>query len=186
MQAAIEGAAMLAREGARMEEIASIELGVHGAMMSKLASPNPVDYQQAQLSTPFAAAMAIALTPGRTGPLSLSVDDFATYLHDPAIRDLSARTRCAPDAEVERLTTAEAVPARVTLIMKDGRKLERFVEHPKGSPKNPINTDEVVQRFAAIATPLFGADAVQAWLASGRDVEGLASVAPLFSLRAAK
>lgn len=184
MQAAIEGASMLAREGARMEDIASIELGVHGAMMSKLAAPNPVDYQQAQLSTPFAAAMAVALTPKREGPLALSVDDFATYLNDPAIRDLSARTRCTPDAEVERLTTAEAVPARVTLVMKDGRRLEKFVEHPKGSPKNPINTDEVVQRFAAIAKPLFGAKETETWLAAARDVEHLPSVTPLFTLRA--
>src|SRR5690606_23604023 len=103
MQAAIEGAAMLARAGARLEQVASMELGVHGAMMSKLAASEPVDYQQAQLSTPFAAAMAVALAPEREGPLTLSVDDFEQYLHDPPIRDLSARTRCVVDAQVEAL-----------------------------------------------------------------------------------
>lgn len=183
MQAAIEGAAMLARAGARIEQVASMELGVHGAMMSKLAANRPVDYQQAQLSTPFAAAMAVALAPRREGPLALSVDDFEQYLDDPAIRDLSARTRCVVDARVEALTTAEAVPARVTITMKDGSRVEQFVQHPKGCPQNPITADEVVQRFAAIAAPRFGAGPVDAWLEQARHPERLASVAPLFSLR---
>ncbi|WP_299454377.1 MmgE/PrpD family protein, partial [uncultured Pigmentiphaga sp.] len=182
MQAAIEGAAMLARSGVRLEAVASMELGVHGAMMSKLASNRPVDFQQAQLSTPFAAAMAIALAPRREGPLTLSVDDFKQYLHDPQIRDLAARTRCVVDAEVEALTTAEAVPARVTVVTKDGRRFEQFVEHPKGCPQNPMSVDEVVQRFSAIAAPLFGAGPVEAWLAHAREPERLASVTPLLSL----
>lgn len=115
--------------------------------------------------------------------MTLSVDDFEQYLDDPGIRDLSARTRCVVDTRVEALTTAEAVPARVTITMKDGSRVEQFVEHPKGCPQNPITADEVVQRFAAIAAPRFGAGPVEAWLEQARHPERLASVAPLFSLR---
>jgi 2-methylcitrate dehydratase PrpD len=183
MQAAIEAAAMLAREGVRMDQVATMEIGVHGAMVGKLTANKPVDYQQAQLSTPFAAAMAVALAPQRDGPLSLSVDDFALYLNDADIRDLSARTTCIVDEKVERLTTAESVPARVTCVMRDGRRFEQFVEHPKGCPQNPITAGEVEQRFAAITGSQFGADAVQAWLSCARQPVRLDSVAPLFSLR---
>ncbi len=184
MQSAIEAAAVLAKQGISMASIASIDVGVHPAMVGKLTANRPVDNQQAQLSTPFAVAMAFALAGQREGPLTLSIDDFEQSMQDDRIRDLSARTTCLVDSDVERLTTAEAVPARVTCHLKDGRVHEHFIEHPKGCPQNPITPDEVSQRFQALASPAFGTAACAAWLSQARQIEHLASVAPLFTLRA--
>jgi 2-methylcitrate dehydratase PrpD len=81
MQAAIEAANFLSRAGIKAEDIQSITIGVHGAMMSKLASTKPIDIQQAQLSTPFAVAMAFVMGPSKPSPLALSVDDYESALN---------------------------------------------------------------------------------------------------------
>ena len=183
MQSAIEAAAVLARQGVTLEQVATIEIGVHGAMVGKLTANQPVDNQQAQLSTPFAVAMAIALAPSRSGPLALSIDDFEASMNNARIKDLSSRTHCVVDADVERLTTAEAVPARVVCMLKDGTRHEAFIEHPKGCPQNPMNADEVGARFLTIASPLLGDAACRDWLAHARRIEHLPDVSALFTLR---
>ena len=184
MQAAIEAAAVLAREGVVFDQVTSIEIGVHGAMVGKLTANQPLDNQQAQLSTPFAVAMALALAPTREGPLALSIDDFEASMKDPRIFDLSRRTICFVDSVVEQMTTAEAVPARVICVMADGRRWEHFIEHPKGCPQNPMTPDEVAERFVAVASPSFGTQACRDWLVQARRIEHLPDVSALFSLKA--
>ena len=78
------------------------------------------------------------------------------------VRDLAARTACVADAEVERLTGAESVPARVTCMMADGTRRERFVQYPKGSPRNPMSAAEVHARFRAVAAGVIDAGPAEA------------------------
>jgi 2-methylcitrate dehydratase PrpD len=55
--------------------------------------------------------------------------------------------RCEVDPQVEAATTAEAVPARVVIGMKDGSKHSAFVPAPKGSPSRPFTNADHVARF---------------------------------------
>ncbi len=183
MQAAIEAAAVLARQGATIDQIESIVIGVHGAMVGKLTTNTPRDFQQAQLSTPFAVAMAIKLTPNRSEPLSLAIKDYEECFKQADVHALSLKTNCVVDAEVEQETTMESVPARVTCTLKNGQVLEHFIKFPKGCPANPITLDEVALRFKSIATPTFGSEAVETWLASALHLSELESIQPLFSLK---
>lgn len=183
MQAAIEAASILSKEGIAANQIQSITIGVHGAMMSKLASNDPVDVQQAQLSTPFAVAMAFVLAPQCQGLLALSIDDYERGIFDPAIRDLCSRTSCIVDAKVEEFTTKESVAGRVVCRMKDGSTREIFVASPKGCPDNPMTSREVSERFSDLGVKLFGQEECRIWLDSVREIEHLNHLAPLFSLR---
>ncbi|HEY9278834.1 MAG TPA: MmgE/PrpD family protein [Eoetvoesiella sp.] len=183
MQAAIEAAGVLARSGVAMEDVASIEIGVHRAMIGKLTANQPINSQHAQLSTPFAVAMAMQLAPQRSGPFILSIDDYDRCLNDEQVRDLSARIECAADPDVERLTTAESVPARVTCLMRDGRRFEQFIEHPKGCPQNPLTPDEIFDRFKSIAGARCEQQAIETWLTHVRQLESLPSIKPLLALR---
>ncbi|MBI4195873.1 MAG: MmgE/PrpD family protein [Betaproteobacteria bacterium] len=185
MQAAIEAAAALALSSVTVDAVLSMEIGVHGAMMGKLTSSTPGDQQQAQLSTPFAVALALMLAPERGATLALSTDDFNTYLHHPVVRGLAGRATCVVDAEVERLTTREAVPARVTCVLKDGSRRERFVQYPKGCPQNPIGLEEVCARFRNVAASRVAAHEIDTWLEQAMNVERLPNVTPLLALRAA-
>ncbi len=183
MQAAIEAAAFLANKITDLKDIQSIQIGVHGAMLGKLASNRPVDFQQAQLSTPFAVAMALTLSPKRKGPLALSIDDYEQSFADPAIKNLATLCECIVDAEVEAKTTAEAVPGRVVCILKNGERLEHFIEFPKGCPQNPISALEVTQRFLSVAEPVFGKNDCDEWLANAMHTIELKTISPLLALK---
>ncbi len=183
MQAAIEAANFLLISGIKAQDIQSITIGVHGAMMSKLASNNPIDIQQAQLSTPFAVAMTFVLGPDKPIPLALSVDDYESALQMESVWDLCRRTTCVVDAEVEKCTTSESVSGRVTVHMHDGSNQEYFVVSPKGCPQNPMTTDEVAARFLALSAKMLGETECKAWLQEAYGVEGLKDLRPLFALR---
>jgi 2-methylcitrate dehydratase PrpD len=186
MQAAIEAAAVLARQGATIDQMESIVIGVHGAMVGKLTTNTPRDFQQAQLSTPFAVAMAIKLAPLRSEPLSLAIKDYEDCFNQADVHALALKTTCVVDLEVEQETTMESVPARVTCTLTNGQVLEHFIKFPKGCPENPITLDEVALRFKSIATPAFGGEAVATWLESALHLSQLESVQPLFSLKLIK
>jgi 2-methylcitrate dehydratase PrpD len=183
MQAAIEAANFLSKAGIKAENIQSVTIGVHGAMMSKLASTKPIDIQQAQLSTPFAVAMAFVMGPSKPSPLALSVDDYESALNMKAVWDLCGRTSCVVDAEVEKCTTSESVSGRVTVHLRDGSSQEYFVVSPKGCPQNPMSTDEVAERFLALSAHMFGEAECKKWLEQAYDVARLQAVTSLFSLK---
>ncbi len=183
MQAAIEAANGLSKSGIKADQIQSITIGVHGAMMSKLASNKPIDIQQAQLSTPFAVAMAFIMGPTKPGPLALSVDDYEAALNDQTVWDLCGRTLCVVDAEVEARTTSESVSGRVTVHLLDGSTKAHFVESPKGCPQNPMSTDEVAARFLALSENILNEAQCQSWLTQAYAIERLQDLAPLFALR---
>ena len=183
MQAAIEAAGTLSKSGITADQIKSITIGVHGAMMSKLASNKPIDIQQAQLSTPFAVAMAFIMGPTKQGPLALSVDDYELALKDPLVWDLCERTVCVVDAEVEQRTTSESVSGRVIVHLHDGSTQEYFVASPKGCPQNPMSADEVAERFLALSSAMLGEAECKTWLEYAYKIEQLQDLGPLFALR---
>lgn len=187
LQAAVEAACELSRQGVTAAEIAAVEVGIPAVIEGRLTNNDPVELQQAQMSVPFAVAMALTLAPGRGWPPVLTLDDFAQSLSDARVRDLSRRTVCVRDAEVERATTTEYVPARVTLRLNDGERREHAVWLPPGSPKRPLTADEISARFHAVVAPLVarGTD-LEAWLAQARSLESLARVQDLMNLRSAR
>jgi 2-methylcitrate dehydratase PrpD len=184
LQAAVEAACELSRQGVAPAEIEAVEVGIPAVIEGRLTNNDPVELQQAQMSVPFAVAMALTLGPGREWPPVLTLDDFERSLSDARVRDLSRRTVCVRDAEVERATTTEYVPARVTVRLADGRRREYAVWLPPGSPKRPMTAEEISARFRAVVSPLVapGTD-LEPWLARARSPEALTGARELMSLR---
>ncbi len=186
LQAAVEAACELSRQGVAPAEIAAVEVGIPAVIEGRLTNNQPVELQQAQMSVPFAVAMALTLAPGREWPLVLTVDDYEQSLRDARIRELSRRTVCVRDPEVERATTTEYVPARVTLRLANGGQREHAVWLPPGSPQRPLTADEVSARFRAVVSPLVAAATdLESWLARARIPEALGGVSELMGLRSA-
>jgi 2-methylcitrate dehydratase PrpD len=183
MQSAIEAAGFLSATGLDAKDIEAITIGVHGAMMSKLASNKPVDIQQAQLSTPFAVAMAFVMGPTKPSPLALSVDDYDAALLNPKVWDLCARSVCVVDAEVEARTTRESVSGRVTVHLKDGHTLENFVVSPKGCPQNPMSAEDVAARFLGLSAGRLHESDLNNWLKIAQNLEQRQDLSALFDLR---
>ncbi|GGE52584.1 hypothetical protein GCM10007276_32000 [Agaricicola taiwanensis] len=178
-QAAIEAGEALAREGVDIAEIERIEIGVPRLLINKLTYNDPIDQQAALVSAPFAVALALWLTPRRPAPLVVGLDDFATYVHDPVIRGVATRTQCVFDPDIDAAMTAEYVPARVKVTLRNGRSIEKIIPKPKGCPENPITPEEVSARYRLAVAAHRAPDQAEAWLGKARDVARLSRASAL-------
>ncbi len=76
-------------------------------------------------------------------------------MQDAAVLRERAKVQLAPDEELERL-----IPVRVAIVevtLNDGTQLTERVEHVRGTPENPMTTDEVVAKARELMTPILGA-----------------------------
>jgi 2-methylcitrate dehydratase PrpD len=148
VQAAVEGILELCKaQRIDPDRIADIFIGIPAVILGRLTIPRPVDVQAAQMSLPHSAALAATIGHAADGGFALSVGDYERSLDDPRIRSIEQLVRCEVDREVEAAMTAEAVPARVTIMLKDGSKHSVFVSAPKGSPSRPFTHEDHVARF---------------------------------------
>jgi 2-methylcitrate dehydratase PrpD len=129
------------------ELIADVEVGIPKVIQGMLTKNDPHDMQSAMLSVPFSLAMALALGRVRGPAAGITPADYDKLIADPAVRALSMRVRCVVDPEIEAKTNTEEVPSRVTIRLKDGRRLEARVDHPRGSPHRPMAWGEISSLF---------------------------------------
>ena len=66
-------------------------------------------------------------------------------LHDPVIRRTMEKVTCRPDAGLDELFP-EALPARVTVQLKDGERVTKQIDHPKGEPERPFTDEELLAK----------------------------------------
>jgi 2-methylcitrate dehydratase PrpD len=148
VQAAVEGVLDLCKESRiHADQIADLYVGIPAVILGRLTIPRPIDVQAAQMSLPHSAALAVARAPSAEEGFALSVTDYEMSLREPCVKRIEALVRCEVDPEVEAATTAESVPARVIIAMKDGTKHSTFVSAPKGSPSRPFTHDDHIARF---------------------------------------
>jgi 2-methylcitrate dehydratase PrpD len=116
-------------------------------ILGRLTIPKPIDLQAAQMSLPHSAALAVAMAAIADEGFALSVAEYESSLDDARVKQIESRVRCEVDPEVEAATTAESVPARIKITMKDGASHSIFVPAPKGSPSRPFIHADHVARF---------------------------------------
>ena len=148
VQAAVEGILDLCKANhVDPDDVVDVFVGIPAVILGRLTIPRPVDVQAAQMSLPHSAALAVAMSGAAEDGFALSVTDYASSLHDPQVKLIEELVRCEVDPQVEAVTTAESVPARVTISMKDGTRHSTFVSAPKGSPSRPFTHDDHIARF---------------------------------------
>jgi 2-methylcitrate dehydratase PrpD len=139
--------ALRGKHGFTGDDIASLRLGIPRIIQGRLTNPHPVDLQAAQMCLPFSVALAskIALTPGRMP--GVAVADYEAGLADRSLYELEQRTTSELDEEVEAASNELSTAARVSVELRDGRKLSILVPAPKGSARNPFTAAEHEARF---------------------------------------
>ena len=148
VQAAVEGILELCKANhVDPDDVVDVFVGIPAVILGRLTIPRPVDVQAAQMSLPHSAALAVAMAGAAEDGFALSVTDYASSLHDPQVKLIEELVRFEVDPQVEAVTTAESVPARVTISMKDGTRHSTFVSAPKGSPSRPFTHDDHIARF---------------------------------------
>src|SRR5437867_7536417 len=128
----------------------------------RMSEPAPTNPLAARFSIPWAVAAALVL--GRTDPVAF---DCAT-LADARIRDLARRVEIGTDPAMSP-RRADAPTARVRIVPRDGRFLDKTTTVVRGDALSPAPRDEITDKFVALASPILGdsharkvADAVDA------------------------
>jgi 2-methylcitrate dehydratase PrpD len=183
VQAAVEGLLDLSRkERIDPESVADIFIGIPAVILGRLTIPRPVDVQAAQMSLPHSAALAVALASSAEEGFALGVTDYEKSLNDPLVKRIEARVRCEVDPQVEAATTAESVPARIVMTLRDGTTRSAFVSAPKGSPSRPFTHDDHVARFRRELSRRLDRSACDELIAIAADLAGLDKAARITDL----
>jgi len=132
--------ALLASAGAVAGDIERIEVGTFARALTLANETRPTSLEGAQYSIPFVVAL-LALR-GRAALLPLRDSSLA----DPDAPGLAERVALVVDPELDAMFPARA-PGRVTLWLRDGRRLEKRVLSPLGEPDNPLDWPALIEKF---------------------------------------
>jgi 2-methylcitrate dehydratase PrpD len=141
----------LHREGLSQAEIESVVIGMSETNNKIVGEPYDVA-RDSTIHAQFNAGycFAAALIHGRV--------DVTTFqrpqISDPDVSALAARTSVVVDDAIDAGAMA---PTRVTILCKDGRRIERFLEFMEGSPEQPMTDDEGVAKFSSCLEKGLGA-----------------------------
>ncbi len=173
----IDGVLKLAKEhNLSANNILKITVGVLFARLAEsLANYRPANPWQAQYSIPF--VVGAALVDGEIGPEQIAEN----RLGDKAILSLADKVRLVADPEVEALWPRYQ-GGRVEIETKDGRKLEAFIDSPRGAPENPLSEDELSGKFRKLAAIALGPDKTEDLIKCLNRLEDLGSVDELVKM----
>jgi 2-methylcitrate dehydratase PrpD len=147
---AIDGCLQLrAQYSLKPEQIARIELKVHPLVLELTGKKAP----QAGLEGKFSVyhAVAAAMVRGRVREAEFS---------DQAIGEagiIALRERVS--AAIDRSIAEDQV--RIIVTLKDGRRLEKYIEHAIGSAKNPMTNAQLEAKFRGLAEGVLTPDRVR-------------------------
>jgi 2-methylcitrate dehydratase PrpD len=125
------------------EQIERIDVATY-RFASVMRNPDPKNYFGAKYSLPHAAA-AVAVR-GNAGYGSFT----EAIVHDPVIGALRRRVHITEDPQFTAVAP-QLKPARVTLILKDGRQTTHLCESPRGDFQRPYQEAEVREKFRELA-----------------------------------
>lgn len=158
LHAAVDAVRALTDEhGLSVADVERIEAGSYAKSLEICGNATPTTAFEAKFSLPYCVAATMVIGSVRRA----AFDDSA--LADPAIRALAARVVHTVDAGCEA-AFPKARSARVAIVTKDGRRLERFAPTRKGDPDNPLTDADLADKFTELAGPVLGLERAGALL----------------------
>ena len=136
--------ALRTQHGIAGEDVEAITVASSEKMVSHHDIPEPRDVMMAQYSAPFNVAVAFYRDP--QNPRSFSEDS----LNDPAIRALARKVKL--EALSDNKGNQKAT--RITVTLKDGRRLVQQMDDFPGMPTKPLSRDELRQKFMMLTASL--------------------------------
>jgi 2-methylcitrate dehydratase PrpD len=101
--------------------------------------PDGGSFVSAQFSIPYVVAACIL--DGALGPLQLTERRIA----DPAVIALAEKVKVKSDDELNRMYP-DKTASRVEILLKNGERLTRQIDIPKGDPRDPMEADDVASK----------------------------------------
>ncbi len=98
-------------------------------------------------------------------------------MQDAAVLQQRAKVQLVPDEELEKL-----IPVRVAIVevsLSDGTKLSERVEHVRGTPENPMTTEELLAKARELMTPVLGATTTAKLIERVMEIENVKDIRDL-------
>lgn len=141
MHPAIDGCVQLRNENKlSASQIDQVELRVHPLVLELTGKKAPRTGLDGKFSIYYAAAVAIVA--GAAGERQFS----DSMVRNPEIAALSERVSTIVDPSIRE------DQVRIRIVLHDGRKLDKFVEHVIGSVENPMSDAALEAKFTDLAS----------------------------------
>ncbi len=146
LQAFLDCAAMLRREGVRPEQIAAIRCSVSPGAVNIVCEPwagklAPKNGYDSRFSLPFAVAAMLAR--GKSGISEFSEASFG----DAVIQDLMTKVSYEANPHYE----VKDMPGYIEVLLTDGSRRTAEIPQVRGDARNPIAASELLDKFHANA-----------------------------------
>ena len=151
------------------EEVETVDLSLYQAAIDLLGNIDPKTPYLAKFNLPFCVATALRYGHVQPG------DFIPARLDDKDLKKLIQKIRVASDPELSR-TYPRKWPARVTITLKDGRRLNGANEYPKGDPENPLSEQELITKFKNLTEGMLPPSKADAIIDRVMDLESLGDI----------
>src|SRR5271168_32666 len=173
MHPAIDAAIQLRDENKlTAEQIARVDLKVHPLVLELTGKKTPHDGLEGKFS--IYHAVAVALVEGAGGEKQFS--DRA--VNDPVIAALRAKVNPVVTPGID------AAQVDMTVVLKDGRQLHRYIEHAIGSVEKPMTDQQLETKFTDLAEGILPAPVIQRVMDACWNVESLPNAAEIAKMSA--
>jgi len=150
-----------------LNDIKEVECNIRPMIVSILAYPQPSNELEAKFSMQYCMATAFKDD-------NLNLKHF-TYkaLKNEETRKLMSKTKVVGDKAIDELAEKhnQLSPAKVKVILNDGRELLETVIEPKGGKENPLSWEELSQKFIDCFTSVLPITHAKKILDSIKDME---------------
>lgn len=151
--AAVDGLLSLqAEQGFKAAEIERIVCWIDPAVPNILVYERPTTGTEAKFSLPFCLAAAAVF--GRLNVTEFS-DEMVVH---PDVRALMDRIVVQTDPDLPKGDSGISVSSRLSLIMQDGSRLERFTKFVPGSASRRLDRARLFEKFEACAGAVLGTE----------------------------
>ena len=140
---------------ARPDDVAGARVGVNSMAQRGLFYVEPEDRIEARYSIPYCVAVMIA---DRRAGLEQFTD---ARVADPEVRRLLHRIEVEVDDEAES-KGYDRMFTRFTIVLTDGRTVERTADFPRGHPTKPLADSDIEAKFAECSQGILDAPRIEA------------------------
>ena len=134
------------QKGFAPDDVESVEVFTYGvaALAVGKGVPDGGSFVSAQFSIPHVVAACIL--DGTLGPAQLT----ERRIVDPAIIALRQKVKVKTDDELNKMYP-DKTASRVEILLKNGERLVKMVDIPKGDPRDPMEAGDIAQKVKLFA-----------------------------------